>query len=226
MTDPAWTVEEYLERIAMSTVELVSADDRDARGVVVTVESGTARCERAFLREFLFRMTEDAVDSEVGGTGHGSFCPPAYSGRLHRQPDQVAYLIEPVPGLVPRPVGVEVEWHALALPVPDGIDAETWAEYGFARAIETVVVRQAAETPAFGCLVPFHADVLEAGVYVMSGFRGRGIGRVVAGALFDRLDQLGRWCHWVTLAGNDASQRLGRLARVQVEARIGTYTWP
>ena len=68
MTGPFGTVEEYLERVAMSTVELVSADDRDARGVVVTVESGTARCERAFLREFLFRIAEDAVDSEVGGT--------------------------------------------------------------------------------------------------------------------------------------------------------------
>ena len=133
MTGPFGTVEEYLERVAMSTVELVSADDRDARGVVVTVESGTARCERAFLREFLFRIAEDAVDSEVGGTGHGSFCAPAYSGLLQRQPDQVPYLIEPVPGLVPRPVAVEVEWHAFALPVPDGIDAETWAEYGDTR---------------------------------------------------------------------------------------------
>ena len=88
MTGPFGTVEEYLERVAMSTVELVSADDRDARGVVVTVESGTARCERAFLREFLFRIAEDAVDSEVGGTGHGSFCAPAYSGLLQRQPDR------------------------------------------------------------------------------------------------------------------------------------------
>ena len=73
MTGPFGTVEEYLERVAMSTVELVSADDRDARGVVVTVESGTARCERAFLREFLFRIAE-----ECGLVRHGrvlaSYC--------------------------------------------------------------------------------------------------------------------------------------------------------
>ena len=211
--------------MATSTVDLVSADDRAARGLIVTVQSGTARCERAFLREFFFDIAEDAVDPEVGGTGHGTFRPKAYSGLLHHQADQLAYLIEPSSGLVPRPAGVEVEWHALALPVPDGVDPEAWAEYGYTRAIETVVIRKAAEAVAFGCLVPFHAGVLEAGVYVMSSFRGRGIGRVVAGALFDRLDRLGQWCHWVTLAGNGASQRLGRLAQVQVEARIATYTW-
>ena len=60
---------------------------------------------------------------------------------------------------------------------------------------------------------------------IQGAWRGTGIGKAVASALFEDLSARGFWCHWVMLAENEGSQRLARLRRIVSEATINTYLW-
>lgn len=179
--------------------------------------------------EFVASVSEDVFDTEIGGVARGGFVPHGYDGLLQRSPDQLAYLIDPTSpsGATPSQaqVDVDVEWESLAIAPPPSVDPEVWSEYGFPRAARTVVLSRQGSTLGYGCLIPFHDHVLEAALYVEKPHRGTGVGGAVASALFEDLRARGCWCHWVTLAQNEASQRLARLRRIVCEATINTYLW-
>jgi hypothetical protein len=229
-TEPFDDVEAYLGRVA-TTAAAGAWDDLQPRGLLVTVQSGEMKVSRAMLAagEFATIVSEDVFDPEIGGAARGAFLPRTYEGLLERSPDQLAFLIDPTsrPGTTPCPVpaGTDFEWHALAIPAPPSVDPEAWCEYGFPRAARTLVLFRRGSALGYGCLIPFHDHVLEAAIYVEEPDRGSGVGKAVASALFEDLSARGRWCHWVTLAQNGASQRLARLRRIVWEAAITTYVW-
>ena len=60
---------------------------------------------------------------------------------------------------------------------------------------------------------------------IHGAWRGTGIGKAAASALFEDLSARGFWCPGVMLAQNEASQRLAGLRRIVSEATINTYLW-
>jgi L-amino acid N-acyltransferase YncA len=60
---------------------------------------------------------------------------------------------------------------------------------------------------------------------IQGAWRGTGIGKAVASALFEDLSARGFWCHWVMLAQNEGSQRLAMLRCIVSEATINTHLW-
>jgi GNAT superfamily N-acetyltransferase len=218
-------LQDYLDRVASATAALLWSD-LAPRGVVVAVEGGGARARAALLGgdDFTLDVVEDVTDPGAGGTAVGRFVAGPYHGRLERQPDQVAFLLEPSGG-DGAAAGLDAEWRTGPRPAPDTVDPESWAEYGFPRAIETVTLHKGGAPVAYGCLMPFAPDVVEVALLVERPARSSGAGRQVAEALFERAAARGAVCHWATMAANAASQRLGRRRAAYYEACITAYAW-
>jgi GNAT superfamily N-acetyltransferase len=224
--------EEYLSRVATAAAA-AAWDDLQPRGLFLTVQSGPTKAARAMMaaREFSATLSEDVFDPQIGGVARGGFVPLAYDGLLQRSPDQLTFLIDPTPGSGTTPSrarvdgDLDVAWAPVPIAVPQSVDPEVWSEYGFPRAARTAVLSRGGSALGYGCLIPFHDHVLEAGLFVEEPHRGTGIGTAVALALFEDLSAHGCWCHWVTLAQNEASQRLARLGRSVCASTISTYLW-
>jgi GNAT superfamily N-acetyltransferase len=223
------TEESYAQAVATSAACL-AWDELQPKGLVVVVRSAGVDVTRAMLgtTEFSWRLREDVVDPDIGGSCQGVFGPHAYAGLVEQAPNQVAYLIDPIDlrgGDAVMQARLTAEWSPASIPQPDCVDSEAWMEYGFPRASRTVVVSREDQAVGFGCIIPFHPGVSEAAILVESSKRGQGIGRFLASVLFDEIASQGHLCHWSTLAQNAPSRRLAHLRRVVYEVSIRTYLW-